>query len=213
MLHLVPNTPTPDPNLALLNKETDCPSFLFASQEISPKLFSCHAQDTMNALGCSLLLDRQDIFLSNEQETAKEIQLVPMFFGNFPSIDGAMLYHKVWGNEYLQSSLTTRFYLNLLKSLFLICKEENTNGLVFNVDDHDQDLLEIYRNFIMAEAQVMTSKGEQTQIMISATAEAYDKLMDLIEKVNQDLHQTLWRNHKDNPIFRIYLKSYALAQA
>lgn len=210
MLHLVPNPPLSSSSVLPGQEEPHNQQFLSDFQEVSPKLFSFYAQDARDGLRGSLLLDMQDIFVSEDEENPEEDHLAPMLVGNFPVVDGQILYNKVLGDEYLQGILMVRFYLNLLESLFLFCEEQNANGLILNVDDNCLDAIEIYRNFIATETQTMTAKGEQTQIVIPTDVETYDELIDFIEKINQDFRQTLWRNQKENPIMRHYLKTYSL---
>jgi hypothetical protein len=84
-------------------------------------------------------------------------------------------------------------------------------GLILTVDDSCNEAIEIYRNFITSETQVSTEKGIQTQIVISTNQVAYDDLIDFIEKIDHDFHQTLWRHQKENPSMRRYLKSFAVS--
>ena len=185
--------------------------FLSHFQEVSPKLFSFYAQDARYDLRCSLLLDIQHILISDDNTYAPEEYLIPMVICDFPIIDGLLLHKKAFENEYIQGILMTRFYLNILESLFLLCETVNTNGLVLTVNDHNHEAIEVYQNFIFSESEIVTVKGEQTQVMMSTDKETYQALTDHIEYVNQEFRHTLWRKQWGNPILREYLKSYALS--
>ncbi len=220
MLHLVPKASAISLSRTLsqahksYQESTLTPKHPFLSdfQEVAPNLFSFYANDTRHDLRHFLLLDIQDIFTPEEAPTLEEDSLVPMLVCDFPAIDGQMLYEKVHGNEYLQGALMTRFYLNILESLLLLCGQWNVCGLILTVDDHCLDAIEVYRKFIVTEAHVFTEKGEQTQVVISTNAKTYDELVDFMEKVEQDFRQTLWRTQKEDLTIRQYLKSHALSE-
>jgi hypothetical protein len=184
--------------------------FLSDFQEQSANLFSFYAQDARYDLRCSLLLDIQDVLAPEGYKYAQEDGLIPMVVGDFPSVNGELLYEKAFGNEYIQEILMSRFYLNVLESLFLYCEEMNASGLMLTFNDHNLSIIEIYRPFIISEVQAATDKGVQTQIIISTDIQTYDDLVDHIEKVNQNFRQTLWRKQWGNPVIREYLKTYAL---
>lgn len=219
MLHLVPKTPAPSYLDAFSKSHEDLTplqepykhKFFCDFQEVSAKLFSFLARNPRHNLSCSLLLDLQDIFVSEGDDETQGDHLTPMLVCEFPSIDGNMLYDLVYGDEYLHGVLMVRFYLDILESIFLFCEEKNARGLILTIDDSCNEAIEIYRNFISSETQVSTEKGTQTQIVISTNHLAYDDLIDFIEKIDHDFHQTLWRHQKDNPSMRHYLKSFAVS--
>jgi hypothetical protein len=219
MLYLVPKTASShqpkgysqstenQPNSENLYKQR----FLSNFQEISSKLFAFYAQDARYDLRCSLLLDTQNMLICDDNTHDSEEHLIPMVICDFPAIDSLLLHEKAFENEYIQGILMTRFYLNILESLFLFCKAINANGLFFTVGDYNPQVIETYQPFVSCESQISSVKGEQTQIMISTDNEAYHALTDYIEKVNQDFRHTLWRKQWGNPTLREYLKSYALS--
>lgn len=210
MLYLVPKIPSsPQQDTPPQNEEQ---RFMSDFQEVSPKLFSFYAQNASHDLRCSLLLEIQDVFALEEEGYPQEDGLAPMLVGDFPAIDEQRLFDKVHGDEYLQGIFIIRFYLNILESLLLFCEEQDAIGLMLTVDENCLDAMEIYREFIATETQVFTDKGAQTQIMISTSAETYDALLDFIDRVDQDFCQTLWRNQRENPIIRRYLKFHAVSK-
>lgn len=218
MLLLVPKIKTPSKPEVLTQrqqgfqeqKEPYKPQFLVNFQEISANLFNFYAQDTLHDLSCSFSLDIQDIFVQKDLGYEDDY-LIPMVVCNFPAIDGQMLHEKVFGNEYLQGILLVRFYLSILESLFLFCDNQDAYGLVLTVDENALSVIEVFRPFLLSEHQVMTEKGKQTEGLISTNVEAYDDLLDLIDKIDQDFRQTLWRDQRENQAIREYLKNHALS--
>lgn len=219
MLYVVPKTPTPahtESNNSNSIESTNPitphkQSFLSDLQEQSTNLFSFYAQDARYDLRCSMLFGIQDVLSTEEPGSHQEEFLIPTIVGDFPSIDGEFLLEKAFGNEYIQGILITRFYLNILEALFLFSEQVNANSLTLTFNDHNLDMIEIYRNFIVSEYQVMSDKGEQTQIRISTDVQTYDALIDHMEKINEDFRKTLWRKQWGNSTIREYLKSYALS--
>jgi hypothetical protein len=216
MVDLVPETLFPPDDLfdrqqGHLEKKEFCKHEFFANfQEISPNLFTFHAQDPLRSLSCSFPLDIQNVCLQ-EGLQYEDHCLVPMAVCNFPAIDGQILHEKVFGNEYLQGMVLVRFHLNILESLFLFCDAQGAEGLVLTVDDTALSVLDIFQPFLVSERQVTTEKENQVQVIISTNLEAYDELMDLIDKMDQDFRETLWRDQGQSPAIRAYLKKYAFS--
>lgn len=229
MLHLVSKAPfslssetfVQKQEISSTDKTFHKEQFLSNFHEISPKLFSLYVQDLRHNLSCSFVLDKQDVLvieddledtISEDENYFEQGQILPMYVVDFPETDHNLLSHIGLGDSTLQEAVLTRFYLNLLESLFLFCEEQNIKGVILNISDSPK-LIETYQNFTHSEAEVTANFGKQTQIMISADVDQYDQLIDLIEKTDYEFCQLLWRHQKGNPTIRDYLKSHMLASA
>jgi hypothetical protein len=51
----------------------------------------------------------------------------------------------------------------------------------------------------------------QIQLTIPTDVRTYDALVELMDLMNTGFRQSLWREQRDNPAIRLYLKSHALA--
>ena len=199
MVDLVPETETLSQSDDLLDryqgrleqKEFCKHHFLANFQELSPHLFTFYAQDPQRGLTCSFPLDIQNVCLQDGL-SYEDHCLVPMVVCNFPRIDGQALYEKNLENECLQGMMLVRFHLSILESLFLFCDTQGAEGLVLTVDDTALSALDVFQPFLLSERQVTTEKENHVQAIISTNLEAYDELMDLIDKIDQDFRQVLW---------------------
>jgi hypothetical protein len=137
---------------------------------------------------------------------------VPVIASDFPEIDIQRLMTKVNGDKYLQDVILTRFHLNLLEQLLIFCRRKEATHLIMTMDMDKLDYLDIYRDFVIFEDEVMTSIGEQTEIIIPTDTQTYVTVIDCMNKLDQDFQQTLWREHKNNSTLRNYLKFQSLLE-
>jgi hypothetical protein len=135
---------------------------------------------------------------------------VPVITCDFPHIDVQKLQEKVLGDQYLQGILMFQFQLRILEQLFLFCEGKDAVNLILTIHDADLDYLEIYRRFVISEEEIITERGEQTEIVISTDIETYDEVLDFMDRVDRDLRRTLWRGQKVNPAFQKYLIDHSL---
>ncbi|MBX9804439.1 MAG: hypothetical protein K2Y18_01650 [Alphaproteobacteria bacterium] len=218
MLHLVPKTLLPFHLDAFSQKhdwfsKTQEPlfaKFLSDFHEASQNLFSFQAHNARYDLHCSTLLELQVILITEDEVEFQCDSLIPMLVGDFPMIDEQKLHDKVFGDEYLQKTLMTQFYLNVLESLLLACEEKKASGLILTVDDRCHPAVEVFRNHMKTETEVCSEQGNQTQITILASQDTYEKLSHFMEKIDHEFCRTLWRNHGGNPILRQHLKYHAV---
>jgi hypothetical protein len=152
-------------------------------------------------------LEIQDMFGTDGIEDGEEDSLAPMLMADFPPLDGQLLCYKVHGDEYLYNMLMIRFYLNVLDDLLVFCEDYHVQGLMLTVRDDHLRVVETYQPFITKEMQEFTDKGERTQVIIPTFVDTYDALVDLMDNMDRDFRQTLWRQQRNNPIIRAYLKS------
>lgn len=185
-------------------------SFLFDVQEISPNLYTFIAQDSDHELSCQMTLERKEHFICSGELGGVGGCLVSVMVGDFPHIDVQRLREKVLGDDYLQGILMFQFQLKILEQLLLLCDDKDAVNLALTIHDADLDYFEIYQRFVISYEEVTMTGGEQIEIVIPTDIETYDEILDFIDKIDKDLHQSLWRDQKDNPAFREYLKSYSL---
>ena len=187
-------------------------SFLVDFQEFSPYLHVFRAKDYTHGLLCEMTLEVKEIFVTRE-EGKEGGYLTPVAACSFPAISLQKLHEKTCFDGYLQDLLMGQFQLKILEQLLLFCEEKDATHLILTVNDavHGAglDYLKLYRFFLVSEEQVATSRGEETQIMIPADAETYDKVIDFMDKIDREFRCALWRGQSINPAFRDYLISNA----
>jgi hypothetical protein len=213
MLYLVPKTPAPQPSSSeelFPQIKATHPGFVSEITQISSRRYAFAAQDASHGLRCSFVLEVQDVLDAQDETIPAEDRVIPQVVGNFPVIDGEALVDEVWGDDYLQGILTIQFYLKVLEALILFCEDKSTGGLTLTVEESYFDLVEIYEDFITAQTQVITEEGEKTQIVIPTNVGVYDKLIDFMDQFNRDFNRTLWRDQRQNPAIRHYLKSHVV---
>jgi hypothetical protein len=104
-----------------------------------------------------------------------------------------------------------QFQLKILEQLYLFCEWKEAVKLVLTTHDANLDYLEIYSRFFVSEEQVAMPMGERTRIVIPTDVDIYDEIVDFMDELDKDFCKTLWRDQKENPAFREYLKSNACA--
>jgi hypothetical protein len=190
-------------------------SFLVHIQEFSPHLHIFMAKDFTHQLLCEMTLEIKEIFVSLEEEGESGGYLAPIVACSFPSISLQNLNEKTSFDCYLQELLMGQFQLKILEQLLLFCEQEDAAHIMLTLNDTvnnaDLDYLKFYRRFLVSEEQVTTSRGEETQIMISVDGKTYDAIVDFMEKIDREFRCALWRGQSINPAFRKYLKEYSLS--
>jgi hypothetical protein len=184
-------------------------SFLWDFQEISSGIYIVRFQDTFHELSCEFSLELKESFVPSEDET-KENFIQPVLVGNFPSIDIQRLQQKMLWDEYLYGTLLIQFQLKILEQLILLCEDKNATQLFLTFNETNQDYLEIYRRFLISEEEIISNHAEQTEIAIPTDVSVYDELIDFMEEIDHKFRQILWREQRENPLYRRFLKSEAL---
>ena len=216
MLKLVHNAPQTLQGInhndehSLLNKLSPA-TLLSHYQEISPNLYVFRFHDTHHDLGCEITLEMKSNFTLSE-ETGEEGYFVPVLTGEFPNIDIQRLQRKVPWDDYLHVVLVIRFHLKILEQFLLFCKEKNVINLFLSFEEANLDYMEVFRRFFIFEAQLLTPRGEQTEIVIPINGETYGELLNFMIRLSHDFHQNLWRDQKTNPAYRHYLKYLSLLE-
>jgi hypothetical protein len=194
--------------LALLSE-----TFLVHFQKFSPNLHIFMAKDYTHELLCEMTLEVKEILLPLSEDKEGEGHLATVVACSFPPISLEKLNEKIGFDGYLQELAMGQFQLKILEQLLLFCKQEDAVNLILTVNDMvndaDLDYLKFYRRFLISEAQVVTTRGEQTQIVIPADLATYDKVVDFMGKIDREFQCALWRGQSINPIFQDYLMSGA----
>lgn len=183
--------------------------FLFNFQQTSHNLYFFSAFDSDHGLACKMNVELKESYI-DPQEGGEGNYLVPVAFCNFPNIDMRQLAEKVGWDDYLHVSIMIQFQLEILEQLLLFCGEKGATQLVLTISEVSYDDLEIYRHFAFSEVQVMTAEREQTEIAISSGVETYDEVVEFTDEFDADFRKDLWRNQKNNPLFRRYLIGHSL---
>lgn len=182
----------------------------FDIKEISSNLYVCKFHDLSHGLACELHLELKHNFLTLDVSAEEDSHLTPVITGDFPYINVQKLNEKVLGDDYLQAMVLIQFQLKILEQLMLFCDDSEATHLILNFNEANLDYLEIYQQFLLSERDVMTSRGEQTQIIISSDAEVFDELVDFMDNFERDCRQVLWQDQNSNPTFRHYLKAQSV---
>lgn len=186
-------------------------SFLVDFQEFSSNLYVLRAKDLDHALTLEMILERKESFVSSKGETEEEACLAPIISCTLPRLDVQKFNEKACWNEVLQEILMIQFQLKVLEQLFLFCEEKDAVNLILAMHDSNLDYLEMYRDFFISEEQVITARGEHTEVVIPIDVETYNKVIDFMDEVDKYFRQTLWREQKANPVFQEYLRMHFLS--
>lgn len=218
MLRLVSQIPQPLYNAQAQPGESGCavvknnnsyahPALVVDIKEITTELYTANFYDMLHALNCEIILEKRSRFahIDDHYEEGKSIET--FLVCNFPQIDTQRLGSLICCDEYLQAMLIIQFQLNILEQMLLFCEEQGATYLTLNFNDSSLDYLEIYQNFIISQEEIITSQGEQTEIVIPSDVCTYDDLLDFMDNVKHEFLQTLWRDQKVNGAYRTYLKS------
>jgi hypothetical protein len=146
------------------------------------------------------------------EKTGEGGYFVPVLTGDFPNIDVQQLQRKVPWDDYLHVVLIIRFHLKILEQLLLFCKEKNAANLFLSFEEANLDYMEVFRHFFIFEAEVLTPKGDQTEIVIPINGETYGELFKFMNRLGHDFRQNLWSDQKINPAYRQYLKYLSLLE-
>lgn len=187
--------------------------FLYDFREITPDLFMLRCQDFSHRLACEMTLERkQRLAYSESAECDNEgYGFVTVISGDFPTIDLHRFIEKV-NDDYLVDVILTRFHLNLLEQLLIFSRSKEATHLVLTIDMDKLNDVDIYRDFVIFEEDVMTSIGDQREIIIPTDTETFVTLLDCMKKLDQNFQQTLWREQKKNSTLRKYLKFQSLLE-
>ncbi len=204
-LKLVASNPTPV-------EETPFPPFLLArptegfSAEVSHvpvkntplTLFEMTIKDPSHYLACTLALELEEGL--EEDEEGKVIC-------HFPPIQDEPLNKLVMEDETLFGLILVQFQMRVMEQLLLFCSEQCASELTLYMDHDQAEKFGIYESFRTHQGKALTFNGEQTEMVMPADPETFDAWVDFMDKTSRDFRQTLWKDQKENPVIRFYLKS------
>lgn len=200
-LRLVVSNPAPvqEKNLPqTVNSNTGFTADIHKEEHSSYTLIT---RDSFHRLKCKIALEIHD----REDEEEREPRTVAC---HFPHIAGEELNELVEDDETLYGMIMIQFQLKILEQILLFASGQNTLTLVISVDhESERHALEVYRSLVIHEDKIPTLTGIQTQMVIPTNPKTFDKLIDLMDHINQDFRQMLWEDQRDNPAIREYLKS------
>jgi hypothetical protein len=157
------------------------------------------ACDPFHFLDCEIGLEIHD-----DEDEGLEPRTVTC---HFPNILDEDLNEFVEEDETLYAMILMLFQLKVLEQILLFCSDHDASSLLINTDSTSEGhALEIYRDLTIYEDKIPTLMGTRAQLVIPTALETFDKLLDLMDNVNQDFRKTLWENQSTNPAIREYLK-------
>lgn len=162
-----------------------------------PYLYEMTLQDPSHYLTCNLYLEVEE---SNRDYEGRSVICY------FPAVSDRKLRDFIEEEEILYGALMAQFYMKILKQLFIFCATHYASTLVIFADGDQADDLGIYRDFLTHEDQTIILTGGKIEMIISTNQEAFEAWMGFMQKAAVDFQQTLWREQRDNPIIRRYLK-------
>eukprot|EP01099_Mayorella_cantabrigiensis_P005732 TRINITY_DN463_c1_g4_i4.p2 TRINITY_DN463_c1_g4~~TRINITY_DN463_c1_g4_i4.p2 ORF type:complete len:238 (-),score=18.20 TRINITY_DN463_c1_g4_i4:3314-4027(-) len=159
------------------------------------------ARDSFHRLECEIVLKIHD----REDDEEREPRTVAC---HFPHIAGEELNELVEEDETLYGMIMIQFQLKILEQILLFSSGQDALTLLI-CTDHESEChaLEVYRTLVVHEGKIPTQTGTQTRMAIPTTPKNFDKLINLMDHINQDFRQMLWEDQRDNTAIREYLKS------
>ncbi len=99
------------------------------------------------------------------------------------------------------------FQMKIMEQLLAFCAIHHAANLVIFADDDQANDLGIYRDFLPYKNPSVVSRGERTEIIISADPKTFDAWREFMEDITIKFRQTLWKGQKTNPAIQHYLRS------
>ena len=163
------------------------------------------ACDPFHRLDCEIILevcDDEDV-LEIYNEEMEPLTVIC----HFPHIIDEELNKFIDGDETLCGMIMVQFQMKILEQLLLFCSNHGASTLLVWVDHtFEGHALEAYQNFAVYEDKIPTMTGTKTQLVIPATLETFDNLMDCMDDINQEFRKMLWEDQSNNSAIREYLK-------
>lgn len=199
-LRLVVSNPPPAEEENMLLEGNPNEGFKAEIRKKGDNLYTLFARDAAHCLKC-----RFDLEMQEDAEDLEPMSVVC----HFPDMPAEVLFAMIEEDETLLGMILIQFQVKVLEKLLLFCSEQCASYLFVHTSHvpEEDHALGIYSNLAAYEGLVPTATGNKVQIAIPTTMEPYDKLVDLMDKLNREFRQTLWREQRTNPAIRRYLKA------
>ena len=127
---------------------------------------------------------------------------------HFPGIFDEKLVGYVWGDETLLGIILIQFQMKIMEQLLLFCANHYASQLVIYVEDDQDEVLGIYREFLYTEYLLLNQTNDNTQLTIPTHQYTFQNWSKFMNKVTLKFGQTLWQKQRTNPAVRHYLKTH-----
>jgi hypothetical protein len=161
-------------------------------------LFEMTIKDPSHYLECNLALEVEEGL--EEDEESKVIC-------HFPPIQDEPLNKLVMEDETLFGLILVQFQMRVMEQLLLFCADQCAPQLIIYMDHDQVEKFGVYESFLTHQGKALMDSGEQTEMVMPAAPKTFDAWVDFMDKTCQDFRQTLWKDQKENPVIRFYLKS------
>lgn len=163
-------------------------------------LYALIARDPSHCLEC-----RFDLEFHEDVEDLEPMSVVC----RFPDMPAEELFEIVGQDETLYGMLLIQFQMKVLEKLLLFCSEHCALNLVIyaTLTPEEGHALGIYSNLAIYEDLVPAERGKEAQLVIPTTTKTFDRLIDLMDRLNLQFRQTLWQEQRFSAAIRAYLKS------
>jgi len=167
-------------------------------RNIAADVYEMGIRDPFHDLGCDLILDIEE----SRGETVAVCHFPAILNEPNRFLDE---------DEDLYGAVMLRFQMKVLEQLFMFCAHHNASQLTIYMDDAQAEGFGIYDDFLSHYDETLTENGEKTEMIIPTDRETFDKWLGFMAEANFKFEQELWREQRDNPAIRDYLKSLPLA--
>lgn len=161
----------------------------------SPSLYSLIAHENFHYLSCELILELE----ADESDTLSVTC-------DFPYIDSDVLNHFVSEDEELLEMILIQFQMKILKQLLSFCISYKATNLIICINEDEIETLGIYQEIISYVDKIPGKQGILSELVIQTNKKTFNHWNNFMNDVNKNFRQTLWKDQKENPAIREYLK-------
>jgi hypothetical protein len=177
--------------------------------DISTDLYGGMFHDSVHGLKHSVILDLRMYWASFQPDFNDKITL-PAMACEFLPVDATGMAEKIMPDDYIYHAVFIQFQLQMLEKILLFSREKEAASLVLVFNRNTRDNIEIYREYITLEQDVITPSGQEIHAYIPVCASLCTQVAETLGRLGQDFRQTLWRNQKINKAQQHYLHSHPL---
>lgn len=200
-LRLVVSNPGSAPRKQKFKARNPNAKFTAEIQEEGHPRYTITAYDPFHCLECEVNLE---IHSNEEGEELDDGTVIC----HFSDIATEALDELIEEDEPLHGMILIQFQLKVLEQILLFCGDhaDALNVLLEAEDRPEGHILAVYEELATHKDKIPTATGKKIQLIIPATLETFDKLIDLINNINQDFRQMLWEDKGYSPAIWNYLK-------